>query len=383
MSTSDQPLWKQIQYGSRPLIDMHAHPALKATLLKRTLTSRYAASRTFNPFSIRTDFQKLEDGGVDVLLSTIYAPEKEIVEDCKYLKLLGYLMPITYRKLFSNGYFGVTIEVMNRMEALVQQSPKVEMAKSIQELDAILDQSDDKPIAIVHNIEGAHSLDGNLENLDELHKRGVAYITLAHFYPNQAVHPVFPYPEFAQKFGCFEDRHDLTLGLTDFGKHLIEKMMDLGMIPDITHCTPRARQQIYDIVGNQFPIIATHIGAYEINPSPYNLKDWEIKRIAETGGLVGVIFMNYWLMPHETKRGLNFIARTIEHFVRVGGIDHVGVGTDFDGFTDPPDDVKDASQLPKFTQRLLAEKYNQAEIENIVGANALRVLRLGWRPRAR
>jgi membrane dipeptidase len=253
------------------------------------------------------------------------------------------------------------------------------MAKSVKELDDILNQHDGRPIAIIHSIEGAHSLDGKLENLEEFHNRGVAYLTLAHFYPNKVVNPVFPYPEFALNFGCFESERDLTLGLTDFGMQVIEKIIELGMIPDISHCTPPARQQIFDIVGNQIPIIASHVGAYEINPSPYNLKDWEIKRIASSGGLIGVIFMNYWLMPHETNQGLNFIARTIEHIVNVGGIDHVGIGTDFDGFTDPPDDVKDASRLPVVTQRLLAEGYKQEQIEKIMGLNALRVLRAGWR----
>jgi membrane dipeptidase len=93
---------------------------------------------------------------------------------------------------------------------------------------------------------------------------------------------------------------------------------------------------------------------------------------------VGVIFMNYWLMPHETRRGLNFIARTIEHFVKVGGIDHVAIGSDFDGFTDPPDDLKDASVFPKLTQRLIAEEWGPEEIAKILGGNILRVLREGW-----
>jgi membrane dipeptidase len=88
--------------------------------------------------------------------------------------------------------------------------------------------------------------------------------------------------------------------------------------------------------------------------------------------------MNYWLMPHETKRGLNFIARTINHFVNVGGIDHVAFGSDFDGFTDPPDDLKDASELARLTQRLVAEGYREEEIGKFLGGNALRVLREGW-----
>ena len=288
-------------------------------------------------------------------------------------------MPITYCRLLSNSYFSVTIAMMENLEAQVEKSQRAAMAKSFQELNSILNMGDNKPIAIVHSVEGGHSLDENLENLDEFHRKGVAYLTLAHFYPNKAVHPVFPYPEYAQKLGCFKDKHDLTLGLTDFGIQVIEKMIDLGIILEISHCTPLARRQIYDIVGPRMPIIASHVGAYEINPSPYNLKDWEIVHIADTGGLVCVIFMNYWLMAHETKNGLNFIARTIEHFVKTGGIDHVGIGTDFDGFTDPPDDVKDASKLPVVTRRLLSEGYSQGDIEKILGINALRVLEEGWK----
>jgi membrane dipeptidase len=156
-------------------------------------------------------------------------------------------------------------------------------------------------------------------------------------------------------------------------------MVDLGMMIDISHCTPAARKRVFQIVGNRSPLLATHVGAYGINPDPYNLKDWEIKAIANTGGVVGVIFMNYWLMPHETKRGLNFIAHTIDRFVKVGGIEHVGVGTDFDGFTDPPDDLPDASSLYKLTQRLVAEEYSSEAIGKIWGGNALRALRDGWR----
>jgi membrane dipeptidase len=151
------------------------------------------------------------------------------------------------------------------------------------------------------------------------------------------------------------------------------------MLVDVCHSTSPARAQVYDIVGNRAPILASHVGAYEINPDPYNLQDWEIKRIADGGGLIGVIFMNSWLMPRESKRGINFIVRTIDHLVNVAGIDHVGIGSDFDGFTDPPDDLKDASQLPRLTQRLLASGYHAEEIQKILGGNALRVLMDGWK----
>lgn len=367
------------------IVDLHAHPALKISLFKRALTSSLKVSRSFNPFSFRSNFRNLEEGGVDVLLSSIVAPEKGILDECKYVKILQYLMPFTWNRVFKQSPFKVTNEMLNEMEKAVEKAkpdkdgkPTIKIAYSVQEMDTILEQDGNRPIVVIHSVEGAHSLDGNLDNLQKLFDRGVAYLTLAHFYANEAVHPVFPYPESVQKLKCFRGGRDLTLGLTKFGEQVVEKMVEIGMILDITHCTPPARKQIYEIVPKDVPLIASHIGAFEINPSPYNLKDWEIKRIAECGGIVAVIFMNYWLMPHETKRGLNFIARTIEHFVNVGGIDHVGIGSDFDGFTDPPDDLSDASDLPKLTQRLIAESYDQQQINKILGGNSLRVLRKGW-----
>jgi membrane dipeptidase len=385
MHGHQNPDWKAI-HENATVVDIHAHPSLKVSLFHRVLTSRFRASRAFNPFSVRTDFPKLQQGGVDVLLSTVYAPEKGIVQECRYLRLLRFVMPFKWKSVFARSHFQVTTDMLDAMERQVQAATDpvtgkhlAKMVCSVQELDELLTQESDRPIAMIHSIEGAHALDGNLGNLQRLFDRGVAYMTLAHFHENEAVHPVFPYPESVQLLRCFRGDRNPALGLKPFGKQVIEKMMELGMILDVSHCTPIARQQIYDIVGKRMPLVASHVGAYEINPSPYNLTDQEIRTIAGGGGVIAVIFMNYWLMPHETKRGLNFIARTVKHIVNVAGVEHVAIGTDFDGFTDPPDDLKDASELPKLTQRLIAEGYSQDEIAKILGGNALRVLREGWR----
>jgi membrane dipeptidase len=385
MVVDQVPEWKRLHTGS-VLVDLHAHPSLKVTLLNRLLTSRWRAGPAFDPFSVRTDFDKLRRGGVDVLLSTVYPPEKGILEDCCYLRILRYIRPSTWRQVFDRPYFDVTLEMLDSLERQVDQArdpmtgrPLAKMVRSVKELDHLLRQTGPRPIAVINNVEGAHSLDGNLDSLQRLFDRGVAYLTLAHFYANEAVNPCFPYPKSVQKLGCFQGSRDLDLGLEKpFGVELIERMIDLGIIVDVTHCTPVARKQIYDIVGTRLPIIASHVGAYAVNPNPYNLEDWEIRRIADTGGLVGVIFMNYWLMPHEIRRGVNAVARTIDHLVRVGGIDHVAIGSDFDGFTDPPDDLKDASEFPTLTRRLMAEAWSQEEIGKILGGNVLRVLRQGW-----
>ena len=88
--------------------------------------------------------------------------------------------------------------------------------------------------------------------------------------------------------------------------------------------------------------------------------------------------MNYWLMPRESNRGLNVITQTLRNFVDHAGDDSVGLGTDFDGFTEPPSDLVNAAQLPRLTQRLLAEGFNADQVSKILGGNALRVIRQGW-----
>ena len=215
-----------------------------------------------------------------------------------------------------------------------------------------------RPIVAIYAVEGAHSLglettsaEGALKNLEALFNRGVASLTLGHFYPNLVVHPTYPFPDDVAKLSVHPGMwRDLTLGLTETGKQVVEKMIELGMMIDISHSSPVARKEIYDIIdasGRRVPLFATHVGAYELDPTPYNLTDWEIKRIARDGGVIGVIFMPYWLMPKESAQGLNFVSRHMQYLVNVGGVDSVGIGTDFDGFATPPEDLDNASRMPR------------------------------------
>jgi len=380
MEETQEALWKQIHYKDSTIVDLHTHPGLKVSMFKKTLTRGANTAKAFDPFSMRTDATKLKQGGVDTLLSVVYAPEAQIVEDCTPLNILRILMPGTWRKVFDRPYFDVANDMLDDVEAEVKKAaPDMQMARSVSELNAILAMDPEKrPVAVIHSLEGAHSLDKNPDNLKHYFDRGVAYITLAHFYPNGVAYPTYPFPEPMQKGSCFQPKHDVSRGLPKLGEEVVEKMIELGMLIDVSHITPAGRKRVYEIVGKKAPLLATHVGAYDVNPDPYNLKNWELKKIADSGGVVGVIFMNYWLMPHETGWGTNFITHTIKHFVNEAGIDHVGIGTDFDGFTDPPDDMKDASELPKLTQRLVAEEFSAEEIVKIRGGNALRALRDGW-----
>jgi microsomal dipeptidase-like Zn-dependent dipeptidase len=264
------------------------------------------------------------------------------------------------------------------------------MASTVKQLDAILSlPKQQRPIAVIHSIEGGHSLgmhpttgDQVLLNLENLYQRGAIYITLAHFYPNLLVNPCYPFPEDIAHLSVHPTLwRDVTKGLTPLGIQVVERMIELGMLIDLSHSTPAARKQVYDIFDasrKHMPLLATHVGAYEINPSPYNLEDWEIKRIARDGGVMGVIFMPYWLMPKESGQGINFISRHIQYVVNTAGEDVVGIGTDFDGFTTPPDDLDNAAQLPRLTQRLSNDGHPEERIKKILGDNALRAIRQGW-----
>jgi microsomal dipeptidase-like Zn-dependent dipeptidase len=391
MPTDTHNRWQTI-HAAAPVIDLHIHPAMNRLALKQNLNLRSVVSRSFNPFAVRASWPRLKLGGYSAILSVLHVPERGLIKDFPIINLFRFLRPDLWHQLMAAPPFDATLKIMADLEQIVATSSpvKMQMAKSVAELNAILNQPiEQRPIAVVHAIEGAHSLggpeaseDGILRNVDEFFQRGAAYITLAHFYPNRVVNPCYPFPEdFANLAANPEIWRDLTKGLTDLGKRVVARMIDLGMLIDLSHSSPVAREQVYKIAeasGKRVLLLATHIGAYEINPAPYNLADWEVKRIARDGGIVGVIFMPYWLMPHATGQGINFLFRTIDHFVNIAGEDHVGLGTDFDGFTTPPEDLKDASEMPRLTQRMLVEGYSEERVNKILGGNALRVLREGW-----
>ncbi len=383
------PVWQAI-HDNKPVVDLHIHPAMNRLVIKQNLGLRYVVSRSFNPLAVRASWPRLHDSGYGAILSVIHVPERGLLDDFPVMKLFRYLRPDLWKKLIAVPYIEATLSLLDDLEESVKQSDRVQLARSVTELNAILNEPiDQRRIAVVNAVEGAHSLGGPDEteadifrNLDTLYQRGVAYLTLAHFYPNRVVNPCYPFPEdFANLSSNPNIWRDLTLGLTDLGKRVVERMIELGIIIDLSHCTPAARQQIFDIAdasGKKVPLTATHVGTYEYNPTPYNLRDWEVKRIARDGGVVGVIFMPYWLVPHGHGQGLNQVARTIDYFVNVAGEDAVGLGTDFDGFTTPPEDLKDASEMPRLTQRLLSDGYSERAICKVLGGNALRLLRDGW-----
>lgn len=363
-----------------PLSDVHVHTSLKAYLFRRNLWKHLWSGKAFDPFASRSDFVMLKRGAVGAAWSVHYLPERELFADCFLVRLAASLLIPDFGRLVSGSEFEQLLAMMDVLESEVRKHPdEVEVAYSVADLDRI--RSEGK-LAVVHTIEGAHVLEGKLENLDVLADRGVAMIALAHFYPNGVAGHVdgIPSDMFVRKLCKFDLHIGTQRPLSDFGREVIARMNELSMIVDVTHCSPEAREAIYQEVGDDHPIMASHVGVQRYNSDPYNLSDEEIRQIARGGGAIGVVFISYWLDENHPKGGVEAICDTIEHIRDVtDSWDHIVLGTDFDGFTDPPDDLRDASHVWKVTAELLRRRVPEPAVSQILGGNARRILATGWR----
>jgi membrane dipeptidase len=369
------------------LTDIHAHPAMNSFLWDRDLRRHYWAGHTFNPLSSLTDFKMLKKGGVKVLWSSLHIPEREYFE-CWFISLAARFFE-GGRKLLKLNAWECLLAMMAEMERQVARTDRFELARSNVELDKVVAAG---KTAIVHTVEGGHVLgdglhkddeQGRLARLDELAERGVASLTIAHLFPNELAGHSEGIPEKLRRFPIcpLDTGVDLSLGLTSTGRAVVGRMVDLGMIPDVTHCTPVARREVYELVANRVPVIASHNGVQSMNPVPYNLDENDVGAISESGGVVGVIFMSSWLDQANPGPGLDAIWRTMDtlHDWSGGSWEHVAIGTDFDGFTDPPDDCHSAAHLPRVRTTLQDHGITGSDADAVLGGNARRVLRHAWR----
>lgn len=369
------------------LTDIHAHPAMNAFLWDRDLRRHYWTGRTFDPLASLSDFKMLEKGGVKLLWSSLHIPEPDYFR-CWFIRLAAHLTS-GGRKLLKLSAWECLLVMMAEMERQVARAgDRFELARSNAELDRVLVTG---KTAIIHTLEGGHvlgagldpdDLPGRLGRLDQLAERGVASLTLAHLFPNELAGHANAIPAAQQTIPMcrLDPGVDLSRGLTTTGRAVVERMVELRMVPDLTHLAPLARKELYELVADRVPVIASHNGVQSMNPEPYNLDEADVRAIAASGGVVGVIFMPYWLSESHPGPGLEAIWKTMETLKEWSGSwEHVALGTDFDGFTDPPDDCDSAAQLPRIRELLEAKGLSRDDAEAVLGANARRVLRNGWR----
>ena len=369
------------------LTDIHAHPAMNAFFWDRDLRKHYFTGSTFNPLASLTDFKMLQRGDVRVLWSVIHVPEEDYFRN-PAIRLLAHVTRGGRTMLKLNAW-DCALRMMDEMEQQVGRAKGFQVAHSNAELDAALAAGSR---AFVHTVEGGHMLSaglaegdiqGRLDRLEELANRGVCSLTIAHLFRNDlAGHSeCIPPEQHKVLFWRLDTGVDESRGLTGAGEAVVKRMAELRLVPDVTHCTPVSRKKIYDLVAAEIPIVATHIGVRALYDLPVNLGKEDVKAIEASDGVVGVIFMPYWLESSHPGPGLEAIWRTMETINDWSGGEwkHVAIGTDFDGFTDPPDDCKSAAELPRVQELLEAKGLSRPEIEAVLGSNARRVLQNGWR----
>ncbi len=224
-----------------------------------------------------------------------------------------------------------------------------------------LPEAPDRAGAILVSVEGVSPMVGDLTELDRLFEAGVRSIILTHNHDNEAAR------------GCFSTERDR--GLTPFGIEVVRRADDLGMLIDVAHANPDVLDDVLTIAKG--PVVDSHTGFHRFFDHPRNLADEQARRVAETDGVVCVFFVPELLRKGAGRNGdvtVDELATVFEHAVEICGVDHVGVGSDWDGFAGRVTGLEDASKLPVLAQALLRRGFRREEVRKILGENLTRVL---------
>lgn len=211
--------------------------------------------------------------------------------------------------------------------------------------------------SIMLGIENGIALDGKLENLQHFRDRGIVYMTLCHNGDNDI---------------CDSASRSLQThgGVSSFGEQVIQEMNRLGILVDMSHAGEKSFYDALDI--SEMPIVCSHSSARALCDHPRNLTDDQMRALAAKGGVAQTTIYNGFLRKDSEATILDVIEH-LEHAIQVMGIDHVGLGTDFDG-DGGVRGLADASELINFTRQLLARRYSEQDIQKIWGGNFLRVM---------
>ncbi len=317
----------------------------------------------------QTDIPRLRAGGVKAQFWSVYIPSDH---------------PNPARTVTEQ------IDLVNRMAERYPET--LEMAYSAQDIERIVRSG---KIASLIGIEGGVAIENNLAQLRAFYNLGARYMTLTHG-------ATLDWADSATD----EPRHD---GLTPFGERVVKEMNRLGMLVDISHVSPATMADALRV--SQAPVIASHSSAYAICPSPRNVPDDILGAVKKNGGVIMVNFYSGFIVPESGKRmsallkdlrakypdraerakameewfrsegsklsrgSVRDVADHIDHIVKVAGIDHVGIGSDFDGITMWPVGLDDVSDYPRLTEELLNRGYGESDVHKILGGNALRAFR--------
>jgi membrane dipeptidase len=213
-------------------------------------------------------------------------------------------------------------------------------------------------IASLLGMEGGHAIENSLGALRAYYALGVRYMTLTH---NGTL-------DWADA-GSDEHRHG---GLTEFGKEVVREMNRLGMLVDLAHTSPETMNDALDV--SEAPVIWSHAGARGVTEHTRNVPDQVLRRLPDNGGVVMVVFYAPFISS-RAEATLSDVADHIEHVATLAGVDHVGIGSDFDGIEVVVQGLEDVSTFPALFAELSRRGWSEADLRKLAGENVLRVMR--------
>ena len=328
-----------------------------------------------------SDLKRFKEGGLDYQLFSIWCDGEKV-----------------------NPYAWAMRE-MDTIDAVAARNPdKMVIAKDWKTINAALKAG---KIIAQYGVEGGHMIEDDINRLDTFYNRGVRYMTLT--WNNS---PTWASSHTAEK----DPTYTGPKGLTSFGKTIIGRMNQLGIIVDVSHI---GETTFWDAINTTTkPVSASHSNAYSICPVTRNLNDEQIKAIGKNGGVICLNFFSGFVDSNFSKKDMAFrkahgaevdsllatgiqreyaytmlsdkykteseaIKPTIEqlmqhfdHIVHLIGVDHVGIGSDFDGINSAPQGLSTVLDYPNFTKALIARGYSNKDIKKVLGGNFLRVYRM-------
>jgi len=294
---------------------------------------------------------------------------------------------------------------IDSLYALIKRYPdKITLVHNSAELKKAVKQ---KKLAALIGVEGGHMIEDRMDYIDSLAKRGVNYLTLT--WNNSTSWATSARDEVSKKDSL------KFLGLTDYGKQIVKHLNQLGVMVDVSHVGERT---FYDVLATTTkPVIASHSCAWSIDPNRRNMKDDQLKALAKNGGVICLNFYSGFVdstyspkvavFLHQHKAELDSLTKIyndgdlanirlnamykaesdkirpplsllihhIDYIVKLIGVDHVGIGSDFDGAESYPLGLDSVSDYPKITEELLKLNYTEKDIDKILGGNVMRVLK--------
>ena len=292
---------------------------------------------------ILVDLHKMTEGRQDATIMVAYLPQPKIGETFSSKVEFDVAGPVEYADL-----------IFDKIEDLVEKNRNyLSIARTPADLYA--DKRQGRK-SIMLGIENGLALNGQLQNLNHFAQRGIVYMTLCHNGDNDICDSAR---------GC--NTHN---GVSQFGKQVIREMNRLGIMVDLSHASEKSFYDALDI--SQQPIVCSHSSCRALCNHPRNLTDDQMRALAAKGGVMQVTMYNGFLVQDGEATVLDAL-RHLEHAIQVMGIDHVGIGTDFDG-DGGIRGLASSSEMLNFTRQLMTRGYSERDIQKIWGGNFLRVM---------